>query len=69
MTTETLDKFYLEWSQFTVARTQREIAACDLLRWLDRKGGLGGEAHGLIRAVIDQLASKPTAVASAMEHP
>jgi len=26
MTTETLDKFYLEWSQFTRARTRREIA-------------------------------------------
>lgn len=26
MTTETLDKIYLEWSQFTSARTAREIA-------------------------------------------
>lgn len=25
--TETLDKLYLEWSQFTSARTAREIAA------------------------------------------
>jgi hypothetical protein len=25
MTTETLDKLYLEWSQFTKARTGREI--------------------------------------------
>lgn len=26
MTTETLDKLYLEWSQFTKARTARELA-------------------------------------------
>lgn len=25
MTTETLDKLYLEWSQFTKARTNREL--------------------------------------------
>jgi hypothetical protein len=25
MTTETLDKLYLEWSQFTRARTEREL--------------------------------------------
>ena len=30
--TETLDKLYLEWSQFTDARTSREIRALDLLQ-------------------------------------
>ena len=30
--TETLDKLYLEWSQFTAARNSRELAALDLLR-------------------------------------
>lgn len=29
--TETLDKLYLEWSQFTKARTSREIAMADML--------------------------------------
>lgn len=32
MTTETLDKLYLEWSQFTKARTFREIAMLGALR-------------------------------------
>ena len=30
--TETLDKLYLEWSQFTNARTSRELSARDLLK-------------------------------------
>lgn len=30
MTTETLDKLYLEWSQFTEARTSRETDLLDL---------------------------------------
>ncbi|RWD00136.1 MAG: hypothetical protein EOS58_30615 [Mesorhizobium sp.] len=29
--TETLDKIYLEWSQFTKARTSRELAMADML--------------------------------------
>ena len=32
MTTETLDKLYLEWSQFTHARTARELRYEALLR-------------------------------------
>lgn len=32
MTTETLDKLYLEWSQFTKARTERELRYEALLR-------------------------------------
>lgn len=31
MSTETLDQLYLEWSQFTKARTAREIALVGLL--------------------------------------
>lgn len=30
-TTETLDKLYLEWSQFTEARNSREITAVNLI--------------------------------------
>ena len=32
MQTETLDKLYLEWSQFTTARTSREIALEDAIK-------------------------------------
>lgn len=32
--TETLDKLYLEWSQFTNARTAREIKMEKALRWI-----------------------------------
>lgn len=32
--TETLDRLYLEWSQFTQARTAREIAMRDALQEL-----------------------------------
>jgi hypothetical protein len=32
MTTETLDKLYLEWSQFTNARTAREIGLLDFIK-------------------------------------
>lgn len=39
METETLDKLYLEWSQFTEARTQRETTLnngiINALKWLD----------------------------------
>lgn len=32
MTTETLDKLYLEWSQFTGARTSRELMLIEALK-------------------------------------
>jgi len=32
METETLDKLYLEWSQFTKARTAREIHLLDVIQ-------------------------------------
>lgn len=32
MTTETIDKLYLEWSQFTQARTARELRLAALLQ-------------------------------------
>jgi len=54
-TTETLDKVYLEWSQFTDARTSREIEALALLNLLDRNGGLGSRYHDMIRAMIVKL--------------
>lgn len=34
MDTETLDKLYLEWSQFTEARTAREIRLVAAVLWL-----------------------------------
>ena len=38
--TETLDKLYLEWSQFTDARNKRELAALDLLQGIKFRHGL-----------------------------
>jgi hypothetical protein len=35
MATETLDRLYLEWSQFTKARTQREILMIEALKSVD----------------------------------
>jgi hypothetical protein len=53
--TATLDKLYLEWSQFTSARTAREIEALALLSRLDREGGLGLGVHQQIKAMIERL--------------
>jgi hypothetical protein len=39
MDTETLDKLYLEWSQFTKARNLREIAMEKALRWMANNPG------------------------------
>lgn len=36
MNTETLDKLYLEWSQFTKARNEREIALREAIYMLQR---------------------------------
>ncbi len=55
--TETLDKLYLEWSQFTSARTRREIDALALLEWLDRRGGLGFDTHSRIKSVVTDLSN------------
>jgi len=35
MNTETLDKLYLEWSQFSHAKTEREIALENLIQDID----------------------------------
>ena len=55
MTTEILDKLYLEWSQFTKCRTAREIAyrvaitnALDELRHVGRTG----EADSMLATVL-----------------
>lgn len=54
--TETLDKLYLEWSQFTKARTERELALiaalrnfADPLQWSDEVGRLQwmGKRHAI----------------------
>ena len=36
--TETLDKLYLEWSQFTKARTQRELELAEALQFAVANG-------------------------------
>lgn len=59
MNTETLDKLYLEWAQFTKARNRREVEALALLNWLDRKGGLGFDVHEELRKGITLLAGSP----------
>jgi len=45
--TETLDKLYLEWSQFTEARTAREIKLKESL----------AEAIFVLKSIIDDLPS------------
>ena len=52
---ETLDKLYLEWSQFTTARNEREIEALAILKWLDRIGGLNFDVHTRIKTTITKL--------------
>lgn len=37
MNTETLDKLYLEWSQFTKAKTEREIELTNALSMIQKK--------------------------------
>jgi len=59
-TTETLDKLYLEWSQFTDARNARELAALDLLRGLKFRHALRlkpGEKKG--NYILDSLRKTP----------
>lgn len=46
--TEAMDKLYLEWSQFTKARTSREIAMEKALRWIT---GVPGAHPANIQAV------------------
>lgn len=53
METETLDKLYLEWSQFTTARTRREIR---LLRVLDEIIKRGHNQDCLFCGLKDRLA-------------
>jgi hypothetical protein len=43
--TETLDKLYLEWSQFTSARTGREIALMDGLKEIMKSIILPSDLH------------------------
>lgn len=53
--TETLDRLYLEWSQFTSARTSREVEALALLHRLHSMGGLGHATHEALFAMIGKL--------------
>jgi hypothetical protein len=56
METETLDKLYLEWSQFTRARTAREISMLHAVRLLNSMVEKG-ERHtdSSRKAVLDAL--------------
>lgn len=69
--TETLDKQYLEWSQFTRARTAREVALITALRqFADRKNWVDefqklqwvGIRHAIeyAESVLDQNDTYPT---------
>ena len=53
MTTETLDKLYLEWANFTDARNAREIAAKQIAQaCLDRLAGMP-ETSDTLRLQMD----------------
>ncbi len=56
-TTETLDRLYLEWSQFTKARTAREIEMLAVLRHIADDGmEIGGDECALVaRAAIAKV--------------
>lgn len=58
--TETLDKLYLEWSQFTKARNHREIAvreqAKNLRAIIEGLGMHGTEMHMLANDIVVTLA-------------
>jgi len=57
MNTETLDKLYLEWSQFTHARTSREIemaqALSKLVAILDSRHGSVSDKMGSLAYLVD----------------
>ena len=57
MDTEVLDKLYLEWSQFTSARNQREIHALEVLRSVrfTEKRPLGKALKKAVRDIITDL--------------
>jgi hypothetical protein len=53
MTTETLDKLYLEWSQFTRAKTAKEIALAKL-----------ADGYGVALMMIREGCADPSGVAA-----
>jgi hypothetical protein len=55
--TETLDKLYLEWSQFTKARTKRELFLIDTLQRIREKAEQGETVPS---AYIRQLTTNQT---------
>lgn len=57
MNTETLDKLYLEWSQFTRARTKRELYLVNLLQRIRDKAEHG---ENVPSAYILQLTTSQT---------
>jgi hypothetical protein len=57
MDTETLDKLYLEWSQFTRARTAREITLVKALEEIIKEVGTSTRANKLASAALDAVGS------------
>ena len=67
METETLDKLYLEWSQFTSARTHREIA---MQRVIDAAKAMREDAYLVDMAPDDEparFADSPTNIGRAFD--
>lgn len=58
MSTETLDKLYLEWSQFTNAETATEIKLKTALRQIQRRASDGASVES---AYINQVANSALA--------
>lgn len=60
METETLDKIYLEWSQFTNARTNRELKLIDALNQIQRQANKnwGRDEAVYVNQVVNHALSK-----------
>jgi hypothetical protein len=65
MTTETLDRLYLEWSQFTRARTSREIALLAALKRMKEDLDHAISGAGRMRSREEQRADIRAALAKA----
>lgn len=60
MNTETLDKLYLEWSQFTTAKTRREVYLESTLQNI---------RHMCQTRTLDEIATFMNAVCAELEQP
>ena len=58
--TETLDKLYLEWSQFTKAETETEIRLKNALRQIQKRAAEGESVESdFIHQVVNGVLSRP----------